>query len=358
VVRAAGGAGYVRCRRDREHPGVPIKMVWSREEDMTHDYRPISCAGWPRESTTRASHRHARSRLGTDQCVPESSGREGGQDDRQLQGYYEKPGDAQLGYTFPSLLIEYAMRNTHVPVGPWRGVNTNQNAVYMECFIDEVAKAAAADPVEFRRALMQKHPKHLAVLNAAAAKADWGKPLPAGVHRGVAQFMGYGSYSAAVAEVSVSARARSGPRMVLALDCGACGQSAQIAAQVEGSVAYGLSAALFGELTVENGRIAGAISTPTKSCASPTCRRSRRWSCRHSTSGAGSANRRFASDAGGPQRHLRGHRQTGPHAAAEEPEDRTLCKGMISDSRHAARSCLRNAARNGGGRSARSRCRR
>ena len=106
----------------------------------------------------------------------------------------------------PNLLIEYAMRNTHVPVGPWRGVNTNQNAVYMECFIDEVARAAGKDPLEFRRALMSKHPKHLAVLNAAAEKAGWGKPLPAGVHRGIAQFMGYGSYSAAVAEVSVSDR--------------------------------------------------------------------------------------------------------------------------------------------------------
>src|SRR5206468_7061927 len=126
-----------------------------------------------------------------------------GKDDRQLQGYYEKPGDAQLGYTVPNLLIEYAMRNTHVPVGPWRGVNTNQNGVYMECFMDEVARAADTDPLEFRRALMASHPKHLAVLNAAADKAGWGKPLPAGVHRGIAQCMGYGSYSAAVAEVSV-----------------------------------------------------------------------------------------------------------------------------------------------------------
>ena len=145
---------------------------------------------------------------------------------RQLQGYYEEPGDAQLGYTVPNLLIEYAMRNTHVPVGPWRGVNTNQNGVYMECFIDEVAKAAGKDPLEFRRALMSKHPKHLAVLNAAAEKGDWGKPLPAGVHRGIAQFMGYGSYSAAVAEVSVSDKGKlKVHRMVLALELRPCGQS-------------------------------------------------------------------------------------------------------------------------------------
>jgi isoquinoline 1-oxidoreductase beta subunit len=136
-------------------------------------------------------------------------------------------------------------------------VNTNQNAVYMECFLDEAAKAAGADPVEFRRALMQQHPKHLAVLNAAAAKADWGKPAPAGVHRGIAQFMGYGSYSAAVAEVSVSGEGKvKVHRMVLALDCGHVVNPDQIAAQVEGSVAFGLSATFYGECTVENGRIA------------------------------------------------------------------------------------------------------
>ena len=96
----------------------------------------------------------------------------------------------------------------------------------MECFIDEVARAAGADPVEFRRALMQNHPKHLAVLNAVAAKADWGKPLPAGVHRGVAQFMGYGSYSAAVAEVSVSDKGKlKVHRMVLGAELRPRGQS-------------------------------------------------------------------------------------------------------------------------------------
>jgi isoquinoline 1-oxidoreductase beta subunit len=179
-----------------------------------------------------------------------------GKDSRQLQGFYKEPGDAQIGYTTPNLQIEYAMRNTHVPVGPWRGVNTNQNGVYLECFMDEVAKAAGKDPLEFRRALMSKHPKHLAVLNAAAERAGWGKPLPKGVFRGIAQFMGYGSYSAAVAEVSVSAKgAIKVHRMVLALNCGHAVNPDQIAAQVEGSVAYGLSAALYGECTVDKGRI-------------------------------------------------------------------------------------------------------
>src|SRR5260221_14696955 len=97
------------------------------------------------------------------------------------------------------------MRNTTVPVGPWRAVNTNQNGVYLECFMDEVARAAGTDPLEFRRGLMGNHPKHLGVLNAAADKAGWGKPPPAGVHRGIAQVMGYGSYSAAGGEVFVGA---------------------------------------------------------------------------------------------------------------------------------------------------------
>src|SRR5258706_278804 len=107
------------------------------------------------------------------------AGISGGKDVRQLQGMYEEPGDAQLGYSVPNLLIDYAMRNTHVPVGAWRGVNTNQNGLYLECFMDEVARAAGKDPLDFRRSLLQNHPKHLAVLNAAAAKADYGKPLPA-----------------------------------------------------------------------------------------------------------------------------------------------------------------------------------
>jgi len=122
--------------------------------------------------------------------------------------------------------------------------------------MDEVARAAGTDPLEFRRALMQGHPKHLGVLNAAAAKAGWGTPLPAGVHRGLAQFMGYGSYSAAVAEVSVGNKGEvKVHRIVIAIDCGHAVNPGQIAAQVEGSVAYGLSATFYGEVTVEKGRM-------------------------------------------------------------------------------------------------------
>jgi isoquinoline 1-oxidoreductase beta subunit len=237
---------------------VPIKLIWSREEDTTHDFfRPISqCRGVAGlDADGNLVGLHVRISGQSINAFLNSPAAKDGKDDRQLQGYTDKPGDAQLGYAVPNLLIEYAMRNTHVPVGPWRGVNTNQNAVYMECFIDEVARAAGADPVDFRRKLMANHPKHLAVLNAAAEKAGWGQPLPAGVHRGVAQFMGYGSYSAAVAEVSVNDGKVKVHRMVLAINCGHAVNPGQIAAQVEGSVAFGLTAALYGECPVEKGRM-------------------------------------------------------------------------------------------------------
>ena len=259
--RRGGTQDYVRqaVAIAKQFPDVPVKLVWSREEDQAHDfYRPISqcrlAAGLDQSGNLVGMHVRVSGQSINAHLNP--SAIKDGKDVRQLQGYYKAAGDAQLGYTVANLRIEYAMRNTHVPVGPWRGVNTNQNGVYFECFLDEVAKAAGKDPLEFRRVLMSKHPKHLAVLNAAAERAGWGKPLPKGVHRGIAQFMGYGSYSAAVAEVSVSPKgAIKVHRMVLALNCGHAVNPDQIAAQVEGSVAYGLSATYYGECTVENGRI-------------------------------------------------------------------------------------------------------
>ena len=260
--RRGGNQDYTRqaAAIAKQFPGVPVKLIWSREEDQAHDfYRPISqcrlAAGLDEKGNMVGLHVRVSGQSINAQVNP--AGIKDGKDVRQLQGYWKAPGDAQLGYTVPNLRIEYAMRNTPVPVGTWRGVNTNQNGVYMECFIDEVARAAGKDTLEFRRAMMSKHPKHLAVLNAAAEKGDWGKPLPPGVHRGIAQFMGYGSYSAAVAEVSVSAEGKlKVHRLVLALNCGHAVNPDQIAAQVEGSVAYGLTAALYGECTIEKGRIA------------------------------------------------------------------------------------------------------
>src|SRR5882724_2651985 len=259
--RRGGTQDYVHQAVEiaKAFPDTPVKMIWSREEDQAHDfYRPISqckmSAGLDAAGNLTGLHVRVSGQSINSMLNPK--GIVDGKDMRQLQGYYDTPGDAQLGYDVPNLLIEYAMRNSHVPVGPWRGVNTNQNAVYMECFMEEVAKAAGKDSLEFRRALMKDHPKHLAVLNAAAEKGDWGKPLPAGVHRGIAQFMGYGSYSAAVAEVSVSPQGKlKVHRMVLAVNCGHVVNPDQVAAQIEGSVAYGMAAARYGECVVEKGRM-------------------------------------------------------------------------------------------------------
>ena len=243
----------------KEFPGVPVKMIWSREEDMAHDfYRPISqCAmSAGLDAQGNLVGLHVRSSGQSINAWLNPTAIRGGKDTRQLQGWYEEPGDAQLGYDVPNKLIEYVMRNTHVPVGTWRGVNTNQNGYYMEAFIEECARASGKDSLEFRRAMMKNHPKHLAVLDAVAEKGDWGKPLPQGVHRGIAQFMGYGSYSAATAEVSVSPEGKvKVHRMVLALNCGHAVSPDQIAAQVEGSVVYGLSAAFYGECPVDKGRM-------------------------------------------------------------------------------------------------------
>jgi isoquinoline 1-oxidoreductase beta subunit len=257
--RRGGTQDYVRqaAAVAKQFPDTPVKLIWSREEDMTHDFfRPIgqcrlqaglSAKGELETLALRVSGQSINALLAPHNITD-------GKDRRQLQGYFPEPGDAQIGYTVPNLLVEYAMRNTHVPVGPWRGVNTNQNGIYMECFIDEVAKAAGRDPLEFRRALMGKHPKHLGVLDAVADKAGWGKPLPAGVFRGIAQFMGYGSYTAAVAEVTLQGNEVRVKRLVLATNCGHALNPDQIAAQVEGSVAYGMDSLLC-ESSVANGRI-------------------------------------------------------------------------------------------------------
>jgi isoquinoline 1-oxidoreductase beta subunit len=242
----------------KQFPNVPVKMTWSREEDQMHDfYRPIAqCrlqAGVDEAGNLVALQLRVSGQSINAFANPDAI--KDGKDVRQLQGFWQKPGDAQIGYTVPNLRIEYAMRNTHVPVGPWRGVNTNQNAIFLECFMDEAAKLAGKDPLAFRRALMDKHPKHLGVLNATADKAGWGKPLPKGVFRGIAHFMGYGSYVAAVAEVSVSGKGEVKVlRMVLGTDCGNYVNSATVAAQVEGSVAYGFDS-LLTQISIDKGRV-------------------------------------------------------------------------------------------------------
>jgi isoquinoline 1-oxidoreductase beta subunit len=135
-------------------------------------------------------------------------------------------------------------------------VNVNQNAIYLECFMDELAHAAGQDPLAFRRKLMTNHPKHLAVLNAVAERVGWATPAPQGVFRGVAQQMGFGSYVAAAAEISVIDGNRIKlHRIVAATDPGTAVNPAQIERQIAGSFVYGLSALFYGQCTVKDGRI-------------------------------------------------------------------------------------------------------
>jgi isoquinoline 1-oxidoreductase beta subunit len=177
-----------------------------------------------------------------------------GMDPATFQGFAASGVEAAYGYAVPNLLIDHAMRNPHLTPGFWRGVNTNQNAVYMECFMDELAEASGQDPLEFRLKLLK--PKWAAVLKAAADKAGYGKKLPDGHFHGIAQIMGYGSYVAGVAEVSVSADGvLKIHKITAATNPGHVVNPAQIERQVAGSFVYGLSAALYGEITVKNGAV-------------------------------------------------------------------------------------------------------
>jgi isoquinoline 1-oxidoreductase beta subunit len=177
-----------------------------------------------------------------------------GADPVTFQGFHAQ-GDHAISYSVPHLLVEHAMRNPPVPPGFWRGVNINQNAIYLECFIDELAHAAGEDSLAFRRKLMADHPKSLAVLNAVADKAGWGKPAGGGTQRGLAVVKTFGSYVAACAEVSVNHGEVRIHRIVAATDPGYAVNPQQIEAQVEGSFVYGLSALLYGECTLDNGAV-------------------------------------------------------------------------------------------------------
>jgi isoquinoline 1-oxidoreductase beta subunit len=242
----------------KQIPGTPVKLLWTREEDMTHGrYHPVMQAkltgGLDAAGNLVGLHLRLSGQSILTDVFPQML--QNGMDFLTFQGLH-KTGDFAIGYTVPHLLIDHAMRNTHVPPGFWRGVNINQNAIFLECFMDELAHAAGKDPLEFRRALMANHPKHLAVLNAVADRAGWGKPAPQGVHRGLAQMMAFGSYVAACAEISVSGGNKvKVHRIVAATDCGYAVNPAQIERQVAGSFVYGLSALFMEECTVKDGRI-------------------------------------------------------------------------------------------------------
>ncbi|TWO66997.1 xanthine dehydrogenase family protein molybdopterin-binding subunit [Caenimonas sedimenti] len=247
----------------KQMPGVPVKLLWSREEDMLHGrFHPVTqCklrAGVDAQGNVTALHMRISGQSILAGVFPQNI--RNGLDPVQFQGLNSPGPEASIGYSFPNLLVDHAMRNPPVPPGFWRGVNLNQNAIYLECFVDEVAAALGQDPLALRRKLMASHPKHLGVLNAVAERSGWGRPAPdvngQKVFRGLAQTMGFGSYVAACAEVSVNAEGELKiHRIVAATDPGHAVNPQQIEAQVEGSFAYGLSAALFGECTLKDGRI-------------------------------------------------------------------------------------------------------
>ncbi len=243
----------------KEMPGTPVKLIWSREEDMLHGhYHPITQAKMVGALDADGNLTGLQMRISGQSILAgvNPQGLQNGKDPATFQGLNPSGTEGVLGYTIPNLLIDHAMRNPPIPPGFWRGVNNNQNALYLECFMDELAHAAGKDPLEFRRKMLVNHPKHLAVLNAVAEKAGWGTPAPQGVHRGLAQHMGYGSYVAACAEVSVGDNGvLKIHRIVAATDCGHAVNPQQIAAQIEGSFVYGLTALLYGEITLKDGKV-------------------------------------------------------------------------------------------------------
>lgn len=247
----------------RQMPGTPVKMLWTREEDMQHDkYHPVTqckmSAGLDAQGHLTGLHMRISGQSITAGLLPQNM--VNGRDPVVFQGLNPNGAEGVFSYKVPALLIDHAMRNPYVPPGFWRGVNLNHNAIYVESFIDEIAFETRQDPLALRRELLADSPKNLAVLNAVAERAGWGRPAPdvdgLKVHRGLAQIMGFGSYVAACAELTVAAngdvRVR---RIVAATDPGHAVNPQQVAAQVEGSFAYGLSAALYGGCTMKNGRI-------------------------------------------------------------------------------------------------------
>ncbi len=244
----------------KQMPGTPVKLIWSREEDMLHGtYHPITqgkmVGGLDKEGNLVGLHMRISGQSILASVIPAFLGKDG-RDPATFQGL-NPAGEFAFGYTIPNLTIDHAMRNTHVPPGFWRGVNVNQNCIYLECFMDELALAAGQDALAFRQKLMTKHPKNLAVLNAVADKIGWGKPAPAGIFRGLAHFMAFGSYVAGAAEISVAKDGKEVKihRIVGATDCGTAVNPAQIDRQVAGSFVYGLSALFMQECTVKDGRI-------------------------------------------------------------------------------------------------------
>ena len=232
--------------------GRPVKLLWSREEDTQHDfYRPASMARLTAAVSNegRLTGMHARVAAPS---ILTSLGMKAadGADPVALQGI------ADMFYSVPDYRADYALRTLHVPVGFWRSVNHSQNAYFREHFLDQVARETGQDPYQFRLGMLKESPKQRAVLQAVAAKADWGEALPANTHRGIAVETSYGSHCAQVVEVKVNGDGTFRLlRVVCAIDPGHVVNPDTIAAQVESGITYGLTATLFGDITIHKGRV-------------------------------------------------------------------------------------------------------
>jgi isoquinoline 1-oxidoreductase beta subunit len=232
----------------------PLKIIWSREEDIQHDlYRPAYydrlAAGLGPDGLPVAWVDHVTGGSVVGHYFPGGLP-EGKLDDDSVEGAKQPP------YDLPAVHVDWTREDPPVPITWWRGVGPTHNVYVVECFMDELAQAAGRDPVDYRRALLGKLPRARAVLDLAAEKAGWGTPLPAGMGRGVSLHDSFGSYLAVVVEIAVSdlgeIKLR---RVVAAVDCGQTINPDTVAAQIEGGLVFGLSAALYSDITFEGGRV-------------------------------------------------------------------------------------------------------
>jgi isoquinoline 1-oxidoreductase beta subunit len=231
--------------------GAPVKVTWSREDDMQHDnYRTASYSrfeagldadGWPVAWTNRV--------------VSPSITNTSGQPPRNGIDRTSTEGSHDMGYGIPNKLVDYHWTEVGIPVTYWRAVGYTQNTFFVESFMDEVAAAGGKDPVELRRRLLAQNPRLLGVLELVAQKSDWGKPLPAGRFRGVGVVNNVGSYTAQVAEVSINQGKVRVHRVVSAVDCGHIVNPAIVEQQIRSAVVYALTAALKGQITIDKGRV-------------------------------------------------------------------------------------------------------
>jgi isoquinoline 1-oxidoreductase beta subunit len=231
--------------------GAPVKVTWSREDDMHHDnYRPaaysrftagLDANGWPIAWTNR--------------IVSPSITNSSGQPPQNGVDRTSTEGASDMGYGIPHKLVDYHWTEVGIPVTYWRAVGYTQNTFFVESFMDELAAAGGKDPVELRRRLLEKNPRLLGVLDLAAKQAAWGTPLPAGLFRGIAVVNNVGSYTAQVAEVSVDKGKVRVHRVVCAVDCGHVVNPAIVEQQIRSAIVYGLTAALKGQITIDKGRV-------------------------------------------------------------------------------------------------------